>query len=184
MDGRLQQLLQGQAAEQIVCAAHAGRDARHADGAVPDGVRSVFDLVYPVALNRLADDTEHVGGRGSGRAMSVVDGDAAPLRRHVDDHLPVAGDRGVPRLDHVEAEAGGDGCVHGVSTALEDVDADLRGDRVRGGDGAALYYDLVLVGPPDAACVHRPRSPNTTWAALCPGAPVTSPPGCVPAPHR
>ena len=29
----------------------------------------------------------------------------------------------------------------------------------------------------------RPRSSMITWAALWPGAPVTSPPGCVPAPH-
>ena len=44
--------------------------------------------------------------------------------------------------------------------------------------------DLVLVRPSDAVRVQRPSSSSTTWAALCPGAPVTSPPGCVPAPHR
>ena len=49
---------------------------------------------------------------------------------------------------------GGDGGVHGVSAALEDVDADLGGDGVRGGDGAVLDDDLVLVRPPDAACVQ------------------------------
>ena len=31
---------------------------------------------------------------------------------------------------------------------------------------------------------QNPRSLSTTWAALCPGAPVTSPPGWPPAPHR
>ena len=184
VDRRLQQLLQREGAEQLVGAAHAGRDPRHARRAVSDGVGAVFDLVYPVALHRLADDTEHIGGRAPGGAVTVVDGDAAPLRGHVDDHLAVAGNRRVPRLDHVEAEAGGDGGVHGVSAALKDVDADLGGDRVRGGDGAVLDDDLVPVRTPDAAYVQRPISPSTTWAALCPGAPVTSPPGCVPAPHR
>ena len=154
VDRRLQQPLQREGAEQLVGAAHAGRNPRHACRAVSDGVGAVFDLIYPVALHRLADDTERVGGRGPGRTVTVVDGDAAPLRGHVDDHLTVAGDGGVPRLDHVEAEAGGDGGVHGVSAALEDVDADLGGDGVRGGDGAVLDDDLVLVRPPDAACVQ------------------------------
>ena len=177
VDGRLQQLLQWEDAEQFVGATHACRDARHAYRAVSDGVGAVFDLVYPVALDRLADDTEHVGARGPGRAVTIIDGDAATLRSHVDDHLTVASNGGVPRLDDVKAEAGGDGGVHGVSAALEDVDADLGGDRVRSGDSAVLDDNLVLVGPPNAACVQRPRSPSTTWAALCPGAPVTSPPG-------
>ena len=35
-----------------------------------------------------------------------------------------------------------------------------------------------------AAVAYRPSSSSTTCAALCPGAPVTSPPGCVPAPQR
>ena len=54
------------------------------------------------------------------------------LRRsagHVDDHLAVTGNGGIPRLDHVEAESGGDGSVHGVPTALEDIYADLGGYR-------------------------------------------------------
>ena len=160
VDGRLQQPLQREGAEQLVGAAHAGRNSRHACGAVSDGVGAVFDLVYPVAPHRLADYTEHVGGRGPGRPVTVVDGDAATLRCHVDDHLTVAGDGGVPRLDDVEAEAGCDGGVHGVSAALEDVDADLGGDRVRSGDGTVLDDDLVLVRPPYAACVQRPRSPS------------------------
>ena len=72
----------------------------------------------------------------------------------MDDHLTVARDGGVPRLDDIEAEAGGDGGVHCVSAALEDVDSDLGGDRVRSRDGAVLDDDLVLVRPPDAACVQ------------------------------
>ena len=154
MDGRLQQPLQREGAEQLVGAAHAFRNPRHSYGAVSDGVGAVFDLVYPVASHRLAGDTKHVGGRGPGRAVTVVDGDAAPLPGHVDDHLTVPGDGGVPRLDDVEAEAGGEGGVHGVSAALEDVDADLGGDGVCSGDGAVLDDDLVLVRTPDAACVQ------------------------------
>lgn len=64
--------------------------------------------------------------------MTVVDGDAATLTRHVDNHLAMTSDRGTRRLDYVQAETSGDGGVDGVSAALEDVDADLRRDRVSG----------------------------------------------------
>ena len=125
-----------------------------------DGVGAFLNLVYAVTFDRLANDAEHIGRCGLWGSVAVVDGYGATLRCHVDDHLTVAGDGGVPRLDDVEAEAGCDGGVHGVSTALEDVDADLGGDRVRSGDGAVLNDDLVLVRSPYAACVQRPRSPS------------------------
>ncbi len=78
-------------------AAHAGGNPRHAYRAVTDSVGLIFNLVYPVALNRLADDSEHVRGRGPRRTVTIVDRDAAigvavVLGGHVDDHLTVAGD--------------------------------------------------------------------------------------------
>ena len=38
--------------------------------------------------------------------------------------------------------------------------------------------------PIDASLSHRPKSLNTTRAQFLPGAPITPPPGCVPAPHK
>ena len=134
---------------------------RHAHRAVSDGVGAVFDLVNPVAPLRLADDAEHVCGGGPGRTVTVNDGCAVTICGHVDDHLTVSGNGGVPRLDHVETEAGRDGGVHGIPAALEDIDADLGGNRVRGGDGAVLNDDLILVRPPDASCVQPMRSCHT-----------------------
>ena len=67
-----------------------------------------------------------------------------------------------------------------ASTALEDVDADLSGDRVRSGDRAVLDYDLVLVRPPDAACVQRttpPIDPNSSTAGTLSAVLPTSIPG-------
>ena len=92
VDRWFQQLLQRERAEQLVGAAHACRDAGHAYRAVSDGVGAAFHLVYAVACYGLADDMEHVGGCGLGSAMSIVDGDAALLRGHVNNHLNVAGD--------------------------------------------------------------------------------------------
>ena len=89
---RLQQPLQWESAEQLVGAAHARRNPRHAHRAVSDGVGAIFDLVYPVALHRLTDDAEHVCGGGPGRAVTIIDGYAAALPGHVDDHLTVSGD--------------------------------------------------------------------------------------------
>ena len=93
-------------------------------------------------------------------AMTVVDGDAATLGGDVDDHLTVPGDGRASRFDHVEAETSGDGGVNRVSAALEDVDADLCGDGVSGGDGAVLDDDFVFVGSPDAMGVHKFKSPT------------------------
>ena len=147
-----------------MCAAHAGRDAGHTHRAVPGGVGAAFDLVYPVAHHRLAGYAEHAGRRAPGGTVTVIYSYAAPLPGHVDDHLAVAGYGGVPRLDHGEAEACGNGGVHGVSAALEDLDAGLGGDRVGGCDCAVLDDHLVLVGPPDAACVQRPGPSSRTRA--------------------
>ena len=155
LDGRLQQPLQREGAEQLVDATHPGRNPRHAHRAVSYRVGAIFDLVYPVALHRLTDDAEHVGRGGPGRAMTVIDGYAATLPCHVDDHLTVTGHGGVPRLDHVEAEAGGDRGVHRIPAAPEDVDSDFGGNRVRGRDGPMLNDDLILVRPPDAPCVYH-----------------------------
>ena len=145
---------------------HPGRNPRHTYRAVTNGVGAVFDLVNSVAGLRLAHHPEHVGGSGPGGSVAVIDGDAAPLRSHMDEHLTVTCHGGVPRLNHVEAKTRGNGGVHGVSTALENVDSNLGGDRVRGGNRTVFDDNLVLVRTPDAACVQCPEPPVNKWATL------------------
>ena len=73
-------------------AAHAGRDTRHANRAMSDSVGLAFYFVNAVTLNSLTDDTKRVGSCGPRRAVTVVNGNAASLRSHVDDHLAVSSD--------------------------------------------------------------------------------------------
>src|SRR5207237_8895304 len=69
-------------------------------------------------------------------------------------------------LDHVGAEVG----------------QQLRAPRPC--QHAAEVEDLDSVERLQCRRIQKRRSARTAWAALCPGAPVTPPPGCAPEPHR
>ena len=109
----LQELFQGQGAEQFVGSAHPRSHPRHPNRQVADAVGPALDLVYAVPYFHLADHREHVGGGRPGSSVAVVQRDGLAAARHVDDHLAVAGDARVPGLDDVEAEARGNSGVDG-----------------------------------------------------------------------
>ena len=143
-------------------AAHACRDTGHTCGAVSDSVGLVFDFVYSVACNSLADDAECVGFRSPWCAVTVVDGYVATLRGHVDDHLTVPSDGRASWFNHV---SGKNQVAMAASTALPPLlrmsTADLCGD---GGERwllrRSLDNDFVFVGSPDAMGVHEFKSPT------------------------
>ena len=69
--------------------AHAGRDTRHANGAMSDSVGLTFYFVNAIALNSLTNDTKRIRSCSPRRAVTVINGNASSLRSHVDDHLTV-----------------------------------------------------------------------------------------------
>ena len=166
MDRWFQQQLEREGSEEFVGAAHACRYTGHACGAVSDGVGLVFDFVYSVACNSLADDVECVGLRGSWCAMTVVDGDGSSFGGDVDDHLAMTSDGRASWFDYVETEAGGNGGVDRVAATLEDVDADLSGDGVSSSDCAVLNDDFVFVRSPDAIGVHEFKPPTNVVSLI------------------
>ena len=83
-------------------------------------------------VGRIAAGVEkHVVRRRRGRGLAIVErGDLATSCAMHD--KPAAPDIAGIGQHHLEREAHGDGGVDGVAALLEDFDAGLRGERVRG----------------------------------------------------
>src|SRR6266513_1531080 len=104
-------------------------------------------ITWPPPARRIAGATSVARGSERGGLAVVERGDLA-LGGAVHDEAAAADVAGV-RQDDFERKADGDRGVDGIAALLEDVDADLRGERVRGDDHGVRRGDGA-----------RPRGPG------------------------
>ena len=88
----------------------------------------------------------HVAEGGFGRFFAVVNGDGFVFLRVVDEHEATAADVAGARQGNGEGKTNRHGGIDGVTTLLQDVAADGRGERFLRGDHAVFRPDGMLDG--------------------------------------